>query len=1344
MFVDFSMDGANVNTNRMVSLNGTNYHIWKRKMKDLLLVKNWHLPVFSTEKPADKTDEQWSFKHEQVCGFIRQWVDDNVLNHINDDVNAKVLWEKLDSLYASKSGNNKLFMIKQLMGLKFKESKAMSDHLNDFHGIIQQLFAMGIKFDDEIQGLLLLGTLPDSWDTFRMTLCNSAPEGKVTLDFAKAGILNEEMRKKSQGVSSSSEEAYVTEHRGRSKSKGPSGKEKGRSKSRGRYKNMKCNYCSKMGHIQKFCYKWKRENKGGNGKQERRHDHKDSDSDDVAATLTDDMVVVLDESYVNLAISESSWVIDSGASAHVSSRREFFSSYTPGDHGVLKMGNDGLSKIVGVGDICLVTNLGAKVVLKNVRHVPAIRFNLISVGQLDDEGFCSTFRDSQWKLTKGSLLLARGKKQPSRLYLTQATSSTDFVNVADVDPTKLWHRRLGHMSEKGMSCLLKKNVLPDLQNVKLEKCEHCFAGKQNRVSFKKHPPSRKSGLLDLVHSDVCGPLKVKSFSGALYFVTFIDDCSRKLWVYALKTKDQVLDVFKEFQALVERQTGKKLKCLRSDNGGEYIGPLDSYCKSSGIRHQRTPSKTPQLNGVAERMNRTLLERIRCMLSEAKLPRHFWGEALYTAAHVINLSPSVPLDGDVPDKVWFGKEVSYNHLRVFGCKAFVHVPNDERSKLDPKTRQCIFVGYGQDQFGYRLHDPVEKKLVRSRDVVFLEDQNIEDIRKDRETASTSGQDLVDLDLPPFNSAPESAQEVQGNGNEARVPEVDDHANDEDGEGGDEVDSQDTPEVQPIPLRRSTRGQQPSKKYSSSDYILLSDGGEPESFDEALESDDKQCWMDAMKDEMKSLHDNHTFDLVKLPKGKRALRNRWVYKQKQDENASKPRYKARLVVKGCNQKKGVDFEEIFAPVVKMSSIRVVLGLAASMDLEIEQLDVKTAFLHGELQEDIYMQQPEGFKVKGKENYVCKLKKSLYGLKQAPRQWYRKFDSFMGEQGFKKTSCDHCVFLKRFSANDFIILLLYVDDMLVVGQNVGRIASLKQQLSKTFSMKELGPAKHILGMQIVRDRKARKLWLSQEAYIKKVLQRFNMEKAKPVSTPLALHFKLSKEQCPSTIEDKERMKNVPYASAVGSLMYAMVCTRPDIAHAVGLVSRFLSNPGREHWNAVKWIMRYLKGTVDMKLGFGDDKAVLVGYSDSDMAGDIDSRKSTSGYMVTFAGGAVSWQSRLQKCVALSTTEAEFIAVTEACKELLWMKRFVCQLGFSQKKYALYCDSQSAIHLAKNSTFHAKSKHIDVRYFWIRDVLDAKLLELEKIHTDDNGSDMMTKALPRGKFETCRSLAGVASTST
>ncbi|GJW15791.1 putative RNA-directed DNA polymerase [Tanacetum coccineum] len=758
--------------------------------------------------------------------------------------------------------------------------------------------------------------------------------------------------------------------------------------------------------------------------------------------------------------------------------------------------------------------------------------------------------------------------------------------------------------------------------------------KQTRRAFKSRPSFRTENIL-ICTFDICGSMK-----GLRHL----------------------------FHALVERQTGKKLKYIQSDNRGEYIGPFDAYCREHGIQHQKTPPKTPQLNGLAERMNRTLVERVRCLLSHAGLPASFWGEALNTAVHVINLTPCVPLRFDVPDRVWSGKDVSYHHLRVFDVRHWIF-PKMKRSKLDVRIKPCVFHGYSS--------------------------------------------------VPPKTFYAQFGDDIQ----------KDEEQNDEE-HGADDVDAQEQPNLD-------------EDVHPELPYVLLTDGGEPECYAEAMEDEHKKEWFDAMQDEMKSLYENNTFELTKLPKGKRALKNKWVYKLKTEEYTPRPRYKARLVVKGFSQKKGIDFDEIFSPVVKMGSIRVVLGLAASLDLEVEQMDVKTAFLHGDLDKEIYMEQPEGFQVKGKEDYVCRLQKSLYGLKQAPRQWYKKFESVIGKQGFRKTFSDHCVFFQRFGDDDFIILLLYVDDMLIVGKNIGRIAQLKQDLSKSFAMKDLGPAKQILGIRIFRDRGAKKLHISQEQYIEKVLRRFNMDKAKVVSSPLTPNFKLTDKDCPSSKKNIEKMDRVPYASAVGSLMYAMVCTRPDLAHAVGVVSRFLSNPGKKHWEAVKWIFRYLRGTSKLGITFGNGKPMLVGYTDSDLAGNKDNMKSTSGYLMTFAGGAVSWQSRLQKCVALSTTEAEYVAATEACKELLWLKRFLQELGFKQQRYAVLCDNQSTIHLAKNSMFHKRTKHIDIRYHWIRDAIEDGMFELNKVHTDDNASDMLTKAVAREKLKICCSFAGMANSS-
>jgi len=296
-----------------------------------------------------------------------------------------------------------------------------------------------------------------------------------------------------------------------------------------------------------------------------------------------------------------------------------------------------------------------------------------------------------------------------------------------------------------------------------------------------------------------------------------------------------------------------------------------------------------------------------------------------------------------------------------------------------------------------------------------------------------------------------------------------------------DATEPPQVQ---LRRFNRERQPSKRYSPNEYVILANDGEPECFREVMESEEKRKWLDAMKDEMKSLHDNHTFDLVKLPKGKGALDNTWIYRVKHESNSTSPRYKARLVVKGYSQRKGVDFNEIFSPMVKMSSIRTMLSLTSTLDLEVEQMDVKTAFFHGDLEEEIYMKQPDGFHVEGKEYSMCRLRKSLYGLKQALRQWYKKFESVLFEQGYRKTTSDHCVFIRKFSDDDFIIMLLYVDDMFIVGKNVFRIVRLKKQLGESFPMKNMGVSKQILAIRIMRDRKEKKLWLSQEHYIKRVL--------------------------------------------------------------------------------------------------------------------------------------------------------------------------------------------------------------------------------------------------------------------
>jgi hypothetical protein len=516
-------------------------------------------------------------------------------------------------------------------------------------------------------------------------------------------------------------------------------------------------------------------------------------------------------------------------------------------------------------------------------------------------------------------------------------------------------------------------------------------------------------------------------------------------------------------------------------------------------------------------------------------------------------------------------------------------------------------------------------------------------------------------------------------------------------------------------------------------------EPLNYSEAILSTDSEKWMGAMHEEMESLEKNGTWELVWLPPGKRAVKCKWIFKRKEGMTPTEPpRFKSRLVAKGFSQIPEIDYTDVYSLVVKHSSIRTFLSLIAMHDYELEQLDVKTAFLHGDLEEDIYMDQPEGFVVPGKEDYVCRLKKSLYGLKQSPRQWYKRFDSFMLSNGFQRSQYDSCVYLKFVNGSP-TYLLLYVDDMLIATKSMKEITALKAQLSSEFDMKDLGAAKKILSMEIVRDRKSGLLYLSQKSYIEKVLHRLNVHNAKPVSTPLAPHFKLSAKQCAETDADLEYMSKVPYSSAVGSLIYAMVCSRSDLSHAMSVVARYMSNPGKEHWKAVQWIFRYLCGSSTACLSYGKSGDGLVGYVGSDYAGDLGRRRSLSGYVFTVGDCAVSWKACLQATVAMCTTEVEYMAVAEAAKEALWLKGIYSELCGIKSCITIHCDSQSAIYLTKDQMITEKSKHIDVRYHFVRDVIEKGLVKVCKISTHDNPADMMTKHVPVAKFELCSSLVGI-----
>lgn len=497
------------------------------------------------------------------------------------------------------------------------------------------------------------------------------------------------------------------------------------------------------------------------------------------------------------------------------------------------------------------------------------------------------------------------------------------------------------------------------------------------------------------------------------------------------------------------------------------------------------------------------------------------------------------------------------------------------------------------------------------------------------------------------------------------------------------------------------------------------GLPQSHKEAMRSPDAGKWREAEKSEFESLMENKTWVLVPRPKGRHVVSNRWVYDIKHDG-----RYKARLVAKGFTQVWGEDYHETFSPVARFESIRYLLAHAALEDWDIESMDVKTAFLNGDLDEEIYMEQPEGWVIPGKEDHVCLLKKAIYGLKQASRQWNAKIHQSLLDLGFTRTYSDAGIYVYRRQGGDHVtIVVLYVDDLLLMGNQSSHIKHVKKALSKQYKMTDLGSVQRFLGLRITRDRSTRMIDIDQEEYIQSVLERFQMADCKPSRTPLPAGAVLASADEPASDQFRQR-----YQSLIGSLLYAMLGTRPDISFAVTRLSKFNANPSEAHMSYAKYVLRYLQGTKAYRLRYkGASNDGLISYSDSDWAEDRDDRHSTSGFVFLMAGGAISWASRRQPTISLSSTEAEYKAASDTCRQLIWLRTFGDELGDDLTRPTPMClDNQGSIFLSVNPVVDRRTKHIEIRYHFIREQVESGSVEIFYVATADQLADSLTKNVP------------------
>jgi hypothetical protein len=521
-------------------------------------------------------------------------------------------------------------------------------------------------------------------------------------------------------------------------------------------------------------------------------------------------------------------------------------------------------------------------------------------------------------------------------------------------------------------------------------------------------------------------------------------------------------------------------------------------------------------------------------------------------------------------------------------------------------------------------------------------------------------------------------------------------------------------------------------------------EPATLAEALQRPDGDKYLESAIEEIRAHLENGTWKVVRLPQGKRAIGSRWVFKIKRNADGSIERYKGRIVAKGYAQREGIDYTETFAPTARFGALRTVIALAAIEDMELESIDISTAFLNGTIDVPVFMRKPEGVETPGFEGpeWVLQLLKGLYGIKQGPRLWSQKLHAVLSEIGFHRLESDHSVFVYERDGVK-VVVPVHVDDLILASTSPEAIQMVKKELRARFKIRDQGPTTFILGVQLERNRKTRTIHLSQPTYIQSILDDFRMSDCNGARTPMDEKARLSKEMSPSTDAEKREMKDIPYREAVGKLLYLSIATRPDISYAVGVLCRYNDNPGKEHWSAVKRVLRYLKGTKGYKLTYAPSTTsdeIFVTHSDADLGGNPDNARSTAGFVMSVGGGAVLWGSRLQRNVALSSTESEYTTAAATGCEIIWMREFLDEIGYDiSKPSTLFLDSNSALQVAKNPEHQSTMKHVNRNYHWIRERVAEGDIKLVHVPGTENVADIFTKPLGPIKFDKFRSMLGL-----
>ncbi|GJY83065.1 putative RNA-directed DNA polymerase [Tanacetum coccineum] len=1134
-------------------LSGNNFNDWFARLKLVLRVeKKMHVieqPLPPAPEPVAEPNvvDQWTAlydAHTEIACLMLGSMTPELHRQFELHYPYDMIQE-LRSMFEKQAGVEKFDLIQSFHACKQEEGKPVADYVLKMKGYVEKLERLGYVLPQDISvGLILNGLTKDFVGFVRNY--NMHNMGK-TIGEIHAMLIEYE-----KGLPKKAETPQVMMiksgkiQKANKKSLNAKGKNKvnGKGKDKKVYipkpnnpkptakerpaKDDACHHCKEVGHWKRNCPVYLAE------LQKKRKQ--------VGSASSSGIFTIELFSFPN----NNSWVYDTGCGTNICITKQGFRIERKLKQGALYLyvGNGVRAQVEAIGSFDLVLPNGLVICLDNCHYAPTITRGVVSVSRLVDNGFVQCFTDCGISVSKNGVLYFNAVPRNGIYEIDMhdlVPNVNSIYNVSNkrvkhnLDSTYLWHCRLAHINKKRIKQLQQDGLLKSTDDESFDKCESCLSGKMTKKPFP-HSNERAKDLLGIIHTDVCGPLRHVSRQGASYFITFTDDYSRYGYVYLLKHKHEVFETFKVFKNEVENQLGKTIKAIRSDRGGEYISQeFKDYLKANGIVQQLTPPYTPQHNGVSERRNRTLLDMVRSMMNLTTLPLSFWDYALESATRILNMVPTKKVD-KTPYELWYGKVPNLSYLKVWGCEALVK--RDTPDKLEQRSVKCIFIGYPKETMGYHFYFPPENKIVVARYAEFFEKRLIS------QEISGRAVDLEEIqeeeDTTPSENTSNIPQEVEG------------------------FEPPQPPQEEVIPIRRSKRTHRAPNRLCLNVEVeehSLGDLNEPTSYKAAMLDSESNKWIDAMN---------------------------WIFKKKTDMDGIVHTYKARHVAKGYTQLYGVDYEETFSPVAVIRAIRILISIAAFYDYEIWQMDVKTAFLNGYLDEDIYM--------------------------QASRSWNKRFDEEIKRFGFTQNLDEPCVYQKA-SGSNVTFLILYVDDIIIMGNHIPSLQSVKNYLEKCFSVKDLGEAAFILGIKIYRDRSKRLIGLSQNAYMDKILKRYKMDNSKRGHIPMQERLDLNKSQGAQTPKELNRMKNVPYASAVGSIMYAVRCTRPDVAFAQNITSRFQQNPGELHWTAVKNILKYLRNTKDMFLVYGGNPSTELRvdcYCNAGFEIDIYDMKSLTGYVL------------------------------------------------------------------------------------------------------------------------------------